>query len=438
MKLPVIAIVGRPNVGKSTLFNRIIRKREAIVADTPGVTRDRLHFRSEWSGREFELIDTGGYVPNSEDIFDQAIRQQVEAATAEANVIVFLTDVTTGVTALDEDIARLLQKSGKNVVLAVNKVDNSDRENDLAEFFQLGLGEPVPVSALGGRNIGDFLDTVLAYLPGVAELSDDVEDTSIKLAVVGRPNVGKSSFVNAILGQEKLIVTDIPGTTRDAIDTKIKYMNREIVLIDTAGLRKKGKVTESIEYFSTVRTFNAVRRCDITIILVDAQEGLTDQDKKIIEEAADQGKGLVVGVNKWDLIEKETNTARDIEREMKEEIRYLAYVPILFISALTRQRVFKVLDVALSVAEERSRRLQTAELNRFLQSIVVKNQPPSYGGKWIKLNYMTQVKTKPPRFAIFTNEPRGIKKNYINYIENQLREQFGFLGVPLKIHIRKK
>jgi GTPase len=437
MKKIIVAILGRPNVGKSTLFNRIIRKREAIVDDTPGVTRDRLYYPADWAGEEFELVDTGGYVPFSEDVFDLAIRQQVEFAASEAHVIIFLTDVTTGVTPLDLEMAQYLKRTGRDVLLAVNKVDNEKRESDLVDFYQLGLGEPIPISALGGRQIGDFLDAVISFFPKNSRTTDD-EKEEIKLAVVGRPNVGKSSFVNAILGQDKLIVTDIPGTTRDAIDTKVNYNETDLVLIDTAGLRKQAKVKENIEYFSTVRTFNAIRKSNIVIVLVEANEGLTDQDKTIIETAVDGGKGIVVGVNKWDLMEKETNTAREIEKDMQMEFRDLAYVPILFISALTKQRVFKVLDIALSVAEERGRKLSTAELNRFLQSAVKRNHPPAFGGKWIKLNYMTQVKTYPPRFAIFSNEPKGIKKNYRNYLENQMREQFGFLGVPIKLHIRKK
>ena len=438
MKKPVVAILGRPNVGKSTMFNRIIRKREAIVDDTPGVTRDRLYYPAEWTGKEFDLIDTGGYISNSDDVFDKAVREQVELAMTEADVIVFLTDVTVGITPMDEEVAQYLKRSGAKVVLGVNKVDNENRELDLVDFYRLGLGEPIGVSALGGRNIGDFLDIIVSHFPDTSSSHEDDDDDSIKLAVVGRPNVGKSSFVNALLGQDKLIVTNIPGTTRDAIDTQINYNGHKLVLIDTAGLRKRVKVKENIEFFSTVRTFNALRRCDIVIVLVDAVDGLTDQDKTIIEAAAKEGKGVIMGVNKWDLVEKETNTAREIELDMKENVRDLAYIPIMFVSALTKQRVFKLLDVALSVAEERGRRLQTAELNKFLQNIVQKNHPPAFGGKWIKLNYMTQVKSNPPRFAIFTNEPKGVKKNYKNYIENQLREQYGFLGVPIKISVRKK
>ncbi|NOY57712.1 MAG: ribosome biogenesis GTPase Der [Calditrichaeota bacterium] len=437
MKKPVVAILGRPNVGKSTLFNRIVRKREAIVDDTPGVTRDRLYSPTDWAGEEFEILDTGGYVPSSDDVFDQAIRQQVDYAINEAAVIIFLTDVTAGVTALDEEIAMLLQKSGNHVLLVVNKVDNDKREADLVAFYRLGLGEPIPVSAMSGRTIGDFLDKVTELLPK-EKLKSNSGLESLKLAIVGRPNVGKSSYVNTLLGEEKLIVTDIPGTTRDAIDTRLRYKNRELVLVDTAGLRKRARVKENIEYFSSVRTMNALRKCDVAIVLIEAVEGITDQDKKIIESAALAGKGIVIGVNKWDLVKKETNTAREFEIEMQENVRELAYIPIMFISALTKQRVFRLLDMALSVSEERTRRLQTAELNRFIQSAVSRNFPASYGGKYVKINYMTQIKSNPPLFVLFTNEPKGIKKNYKNYLENQLREQFGFMGVPIRIQIRKK
>ncbi|NIA29808.1 MAG: ribosome biogenesis GTPase Der [Actinobacteria bacterium] len=437
MKKPVVAILGRPNVGKSTLFNRIVRKREAIVDDTPGVTRDRLYSPTDWAGEEFEILDTGGYVPSSEDVFDQAIRQQVDYAINEAAVIIFLTDVTAGVTALDEEIAALLQKSGNCVLLVVNKVDNDKREADLVDFYRLGLGEPIPVSAMSGRTIGDFLDKVTELLPK-EKLKSASGLESLKLAIVGRPNVGKSSYVNTLLGEEKLIVTDIPGTTRDAIDTRLRYKNRELVLVDTAGLRKRARVKENIEYFSSVRTMNALRKCDVAIVLIEAVEGITDQDKKIVESAALAGKGIVIGVNKWDLVKKETNTAREFEIEMQENVRELAYIPIMFISALTKQRVFRLLDMALSVSEERTRRLQTAELNRFIQSAVSRNFPASYGGKYVKINYMTQIKSNPPLFVLFTNEPKGIKKNYKNYLENQLREQFGFMGVPIRIQIRKK
>jgi len=438
MKKPVIAILGRPNVGKSTLFNRIIRKREAIVDDTPGVTRDRKYADAEWAGVEFQLVDTGGYVPDSDDIFEQAIRDQVDYAIQEADVIILLTDVTTGVTALDDEIAEILQKSGNKVLLVVNKVDNAERERELAEFYQLGLGDPLPISAMSGRQIGDFLDKVIERIPDAKKHHQAEEEEVIHLAVLGRPNVGKSSYVNALLGQEKLIVTEIPGTTRDAIDTNIKYKDMNITLIDTAGLRRKSRVKENVEYFSNVRTVNALRRCDVAIILIDAEEGITDQDKKIIASAIDAGKGIVLGVNKWDLVEKDTMTARKFELEFQDEMPELVYIPIMFISAKTKQRAFRLLDAAISVFHETRRTIKTTELNRFLQKIIDENHPPAYGTKYVKLNYVVQVKTAPPLFTFFTNEPRGIKKNYKRYLENRLRAQYGFMGVPIRMTFKKK
>ena len=436
MKKPVVAILGRPNVGKSTLFNRIIRKREAIVDDQPGVTRDRKYAPAEWAGVEFELLDTGGYVPTSEDIFEKAIRQQIKHAINEADLIIFLVDATSGITPMDEEIGAILQRSGVPLLLGVNKVDNAQREDELYDFYRLGLGEPYPLAALGGRAIGDFLDKVVELLPDHQALQDDIDH--LRLAVVGRPNVGKSSFINAILGQDKLIVTEIAGTTRDAIDTNVKYKERHITLVDTAGLRRRSRVPKGIEYFSTVRTVNALQRCDVAMVLIDATEPLTDQDKKIVAMALELGKGVVLAVNKWDLIEKDTQTARRFELEMQDELRDLVYVPTLFISALTRQRIFKALDLAIAVSAERTRKIPTAELNRFLEAVVSDHHPPAFGSKWVKLNYLTQIKSKPPLFAFFTNEPRGIKKNYRNYLENQLREQFGFVGVPIRMTFRKK
>ncbi|OGC06185.1 ribosome biogenesis GTPase Der, partial [candidate division KSB1 bacterium RBG_16_48_16] len=325
-----VAILGRPNVGKSTLFNRIVKKREAIVDSTPGVTRDRLYMTTEWAGVSFELIDTGGYVPLSTDVFEQAIREQAAYAINEADAILFVTDVMSGVTALDEEIAAILQKSGRNVILVVNKVDNDGRLADLVDFYRLGIGEPHPVSAINGLRIGDLLDRIIEILPGNSETSG--EKSEINLAVLGRPNVGKSSYVNALLGEQRHIVTEIPGTTRDAIDTVIHYKKQAVTLIDTAGLRKKARVKEDIEYYSTVRTHLAIRRCDVAIVLIDGTEGMADQDKKILAGAADEGKGIVLGVNKWDLVEKDTMTARKFEITIQNEIPSLSFVPVMFIS----------------------------------------------------------------------------------------------------------
>ena len=436
MKKPVVAILGRPNVGKSTLFHRIIRRREAIVDDQPGVTRDRNYADADWAGHDFTLLDTGGYVPSSEDIFEKAIRGQIEQAINEAAIILFITDVTAGLSPMDEEIGGILQRSGVPVLLGVNKVDNDRRAQDMVDFYRLGLGEPQPLSALGGRAIGDFLDKVVEMLP--KNTSANEEKDTLHLAVVGRPNVGKSSFINAILGQDKLIVTEVAGTTRDAIDTLVSYKEHSLSLIDTAGLRRRTKVQEGVEFFSNVRTVNALQRCDIAVVLIDAAELLTDQDKKILNMAIDLGKGVVLAVNKWDLIEKDTMTARSFELELMDQIRDLSFIPILFISALTRQRIYKILDTAISVDSERRRTISTAELNRFLQNAIEEHHPPAYGTKWIKIKYMTQIKSKPPLFAFFVNEPRGIKKNYRYYLENKLRQQFGFFGVPIRMTFRKK
>lgn len=436
-KMPVVAIVGRPNVGKSTLFNRIIQKREAIVDDKPGVTRDRKQERADWIGVAFEVVDTGGYVTSREDVFANAIREQVHYALQQADVVVLVVDITTGVTAMDLDIARLLHKATLPVLLAVNKIDNEQREYDLGEFYSLGLGEPIPVSAISGRMMGDFLDAIVSQLPHRPKPEEE-KGAALKLAIIGRPNVGKSSFINAILGENKQIVTDIPGTTRDSIDTRMRYQNTEFVLIDTAGLRRKARVKENIEYFSTVRTHNAIKRCDVAIVILDATEIIADQDKKIMEAALTAGKGVVVAVNKWDLIEKDTLTAQKFRQQLQESVRDMQFLPILFISAKEQQRVFKVLDTALQVFEELHKQLKTAELNKFLEAAIENNHPPAFGDKWVKINYVTQIKVKPPLFSFFTNEPRGIPQNYRNYLENLLREQFGFLGVPVRFVFRKK
>ncbi|MBN1464993.1 ribosome biogenesis GTPase Der [candidate division KSB1 bacterium] len=435
MKKPIVAILGRPNVGKSTLFNRIIGKREAIVDDQPGVTRDRKYAAAEWAGVEFELLDTGGYVPTTDDVFEKAIREQIKHAINEADVIIFLTDVM-GISPLDEEISSILQRSGVPLILGVNKVDNESREQDVYDFYRLGVGEPHPISALSSRAIGDFLDAVVALLPKREQI--EARDDHLRLAVVGRPNTGKSSFINAILGQDKLIVTEIAGTTRDAIDTQVRVSGRDIVLIDTAGLRRRSKVTEDVEYFSTVRSVNALQRCDVAVVMIDATEPLTDQDKKVLALAIDLGKGIVLAVNKWDLIEKDSMTARRSQIEMQEQMRDLAYIPVVFVSALTRQRIFKIIEMAIAVDEERRRTVTTAELNKFLAAAIAQHHPPAFGSKWVKINYVTQIKTKPPLFAFFTNEPKGIQKNYRYYLEKKLREQFGFLGVPIRMSFRKK
>jgi len=438
MNKPILAIIGRPNVGKSTLFNRIIRKRDAIVDNQPGVTRDRKYSESDWNGVPFTIIDTGGYLPDKENLIHQAVLTQVHQAINEADVIVLLTDVTAGITALDQEAARILQCVDKPLILAVNKVDNTEREFLLGEFYKLGLGEPVPISAISGRSIGDFLDKVVDLFPRSDVEYQETEEPEIKIAVVGKPNVGKSSFVNAILGTEKMIVTEIPGTTRDSIDTTFKYYGHNFLLIDTAGLRKRSKVKEGVEYFSSLRSISSIQRCDIAIILIDAVEGIGDQDKTILQEAIRFKKGILLAVNKWDLIEKDTNTIVEFERRIHDATPYLSYIPILFISALTRLRVFKAIEIAQSIHAERGKKISTSELNRFFEMTTKLTTPAAVGGKEVKIKYCTQVKTKPPVFAFYCNHPTLIKPNYRAFLENKLREQFGFLGVPLTLAFRRK
>jgi GTP-binding protein len=438
MSKPVVAIIGRPNVGKSTLFNRIIRRREAIVDNMPGVTRDRIYSVAEWNGVSFTLMDTGGYLPDTEDMIHKAVLEQVKQAINEADAVIFLVDAKTGITSLDDEISRLLKKCDCNILLAVNKVDHESIELIINEFYKLGIGEPFPISAISGRNIGDFLDQVIALIPNVKYEPDEASSGIIRLAIVGKPNVGKSSLVNAILGKEKQIVTEIPGTTRDAVDSEFKRDGQKYIIIDTAGLRKKSKVKDEVEYYSNVRSIRSIRNCDVAIILIDARDGVQDQDKSIIEHARHSKKGIVIAVNKWDLVEKTTNTARQFEIAIYEKIPYMKHLPIIFVSALTKQRILKIIDIAKSVFEERTKRIKTSELNEFLESATAINPPPAPGGKYIKIKYCTQVKTAPPIFAFFCNYPRLIKPNYRQYLENSLRQKYGFLGVPLTLTFRKK
>lgn len=444
-KKPVVAIIGRPNVGKSTLFNRVIKKRTAIVHDMPGVTRDRNYSEAEWAGHDFVLVDTGGYFSGTTDVMNQAVLKQIQEAIEEAAVIVFVVDGQVGATTLDVEIARLLQRSEKKLLLAVNKIDDAKHSAQTADFFRLGLGAPREVSAVTGRAVGDFLDDLVQCLPQHAKRrTSGEEETSqavaanLQLAIVGRPNVGKSSLVNALVGYEKAIVTDIAGTTRDAIDTELRYKNHSITLIDTAGLRKTSRVKETVEFYSTVRTREAILRCNVAAVLLDATEGILEQDLHIITEVAKSNKGMILAVNKWDLFEKEADTARIFEKQLQEALRIYNYAPIMFISALNGQRVFKLLELALTVHAERHRELRTAELNDFLQEALQKYPPPSMDQREVKIKYCTQVKTNPPVFAVFCNHPQSIRANYRQYLEKRFRAKFGFAGVPLTFSFRKK
>ena len=432
--MSLVAIVGRPNVGKSTLFNRIIEERHAIVESEPGVTRDRLYAKGEWSGKHFELVDTGGIVPNSEELFDKAIREQAMLAIDEAHSIVFVVDGIDGITPMDQEIAGILRNSSKPVVLVVNKCDNAKADLNATEFYELGLGEPFAISALSGRSTGDFLDQVVNPL---AEVEDE-EDTRLKIAMVGRPNVGKSSLTNALLGKDRMVVTPIAGTTRDAIDSTVKYHGEEIVLIDTAGLRRRSSIKENIEMYSTMRTGRAIERCDVAVVMIDAENGLEHQDKRIISQVVEARKGLLIVVNKWDLIEKDSFTADTFTKKIHEELRTVDYAPVLFISAVTKQRIAKVLDMCKEIQARRAHRVPTHELNEELARILERTPPPSIRGRDLRINYITQVGTEPPVFAFWLNHPELLPEAYKRYIERQLRGLHDFSGVPISFIFRKK
>jgi GTP-binding protein len=431
----LVALVGRPNVGKSTLFNRIIGYRDAIVHDLPGVTRDRHYADAEWAGKRFTLIDTGGFVPASEDVMETAIREQAEVAIDEAQLVLFVVDGESGLLPADREIADVLRRAGKRVMLLVNKSDSERKEQGLGEFYGLGLGEPIPLSALGGRRIGDLLDAVTATIPETDETDDDPR---LKIAIIGKPNVGKSSLVNALLQEERHIVTDIPGTTRDPIDAVLKYYGEEMLLIDTAGLRRKSRIKESVELFSTVRTVKSIERCDVAVILIDAQQGLDHQDLHIVETAAEKRKATVLAVNKWDLIEKDEHTAKLFERALRERLRLYDHLPIIFISALEKQRIYKLIDMVKQVDAEQRKRITTSRLNAVMEEEIAAHPPHSRSGKEIKIKFSTQVKTAPPVFAFFCNDPRLVDDSYVRFLENQIRAHFGFTGVPIVISLKKK
>lgn len=431
----LVAIVGRPNVGKSTLFNRIIGHRDAIVDETPGVTRDRHYAVTEWAGKPFTIMDTGGYVPTSDDVIETAIREQAEIAIEEADIVLFLVDGIAGVLPMDAEIADILRKAQKSVLLVVNKMDSDVKEAALGEFYKLGLGDPIPASALVGRRIGDLLDLLIRDFPAAGE---ETTDPRLKIAIIGKPNVGKSSLVNALIGQPRHIVTPLPGTTRDPIDTVLRFHGEEILLVDTAGLRRKAKIQESIEFYSSIRTLKSIERCDVAVVLLDAQHGPENQDLRIIETALERKRGTIIAVNKWDLIEKDDRTAALYDKGLKEHLRIYDYLPVVFISALTKLRVFKIVELAKSVDAEQNKRIPTNQVNELLIRDIEHFPPKSRSGKEIKIKFVTQVKTKPPMFAFFCNEPKLIDENYRRYLENRIREHFTFTGVPILVTFKKK
>lgn len=434
---PVVAVVGRPNVGKSTLFNKIAGKRISIVEDTPGITRDRIYVEAEWCGRGFTMIDTGGIEPDSKDIILSQMREQANMAIDMADVILFIVNVREGMTAADKEVAAMLQKCGRPVILVCNKVDNpGNPPMEMYEFYNLGVGEPYPVSSIHGLGVGDLLDEVVSYFP--SENESEEEDDVIHVAIVGKPNAGKSSLVNRILGENRVIVSDIAGTTRDAIDSTYEKDGQKYVFIDTAGMRKRGKINEDVERYSVARALGAVDRADVCLILIDATEGVTEQDTKIAGYVHDQGKASIVVVNKWDLVEKETNTMKNFSNRVKEGLNFMMYAPSVYISALTGQRVDSLFEGIKNALAQNSKRISTGVLNDVINEAIAMVQPPSDKGKRLKIYYATQAGIKPPTFVLFVNNAELAHYSYIRYLENQLRAKFGFEGTPIKFIIREK
>lgn len=431
----IVAIVGRPNVGKSTLFNRLTGQRKAIVDSIAGVTRDRLYGKAEWAGRKFSVIDTGGYIIGSDDVFEEEIRKQVEIAIEEANLIIFMVDAEEGITGMDEEVANMLRRGKKPVLIAANKVDNAMRQTQSAEFYSLGLGEIHNISAMNGGGTGDFLDTLVESLPQ----EEEEEELDIpKIAVIGRPNAGKSSFINAITGVERNIVTDVAGTTRDAINTRYNLFGKDFLLVDTAGLRKKSKVHENLEFYSVLRSVRAIEDADICLLIVDAERGFEGQDLAVFSLAERNKKGIVILVNKWDLVEKDTHTAKKFESMIRERIAPFTDVPIIFMSVHNKQRIYKAVEEAVAVFERRQRKIATSKLNELMLPIIQATPPPATKGKLVKIKFCAQVPTVVPTFTFFANLPQYIKDPYKRFLENQLRQHYDFRGVPIQIFMRKK
>ena len=434
---PIVAIVGRPNVGKSTLFNKIGRKRLSIVDDMPGVTRDRIYMDANWLNHEFTMIDTGGIEFDESNHMLASMRQQAQIAMEEADVILFLVDGRTGLTAQDEEVAHVLRRTKKPIVLGVNKIDSPQREVDIYDFYNLGLGDPIPLSASNLMNIGDLLDAVVASFP--ENMEDEHDDDEIRIAVIGRPNVGKSSIVNKILGEERVIVSEVPGTTRDAIDTHFMENGIKYTLIDTAGMRRRGKVEEPVERYSVIRSLRAIDRSDVVLLMINAAEGITEQDKKIAGYAHESGRGGVIVVNKWDIYpEKDDKSTLRFTEDLRDEIGFLQYAPVLYASALTGQRVSRVTALVKYVAEQQSMRIKTSVLNELIRDAISVNPPPMHRGRQLKILFMTQVDIRPPKFILFVNDPELMHFSYLRFIENKLREHFGFEGTPLRLIVRKR
>lgn len=436
MGKPVVAIVGRPNVGKSTLFNRLVGARKAIVEDIPGVTRDRLYDITDWDGREFIIIDTGGIRFDEGDIFAREVKLQAELAIDEAGVIILVVDAREGITHEDEQVADMLRKSNRPVVLAANKVENFNKQLEYYEFYNLGLGDPIPLSAMHGLNTNDLLDAVVNKFGPAREEEDEID--AIKIAIVGRPNVGKSSMINSLLGEDRVIVSDIPGTTRDAIDTPFEYQGQNYVLIDTAGIRRKSRIREATERYSVIRSLKSIERADVVLIMLDATEGVLEQDKRIAGYVHEQAKANIMVVNKWDLVDKDGKTMHRFDQDIRDELKFLSYSPILYVSALTRKRIYQIIDIANFVVEQHHRRINTAELNQVVNEATLLNPLPGGGGKKGRIYYTTQVRTAPPTFVYFANDPELVHFSYLRYLENVLRQNFGFEGTPIRQIVRQK